>query len=142
MIKKTRINEADAFYEIALIVAVTIFFCSAELFANDDLEYARLQSKSVYGFSFILFLRVVFFSRWFRYYHNAVGYLMGQKYESFPLVSILNVVLDIYVVLLLFFWIDVEKLHFVSVPVIPIVYVVLAGIQLGRVALLQRKFEE
>ena len=134
-----KINEQDTFFEVGLLLTVTIFVLVAEYMAGDMEEYVRVQAKSVYLFGLIIIFRLVFIKFSIESYRKVMKVALGGGEMVFPKASFLNVLLDVYVIFLLFFWIDMDKVHFVSVPAMPVVYVVLVCFQLIRVLYDRRK---
>lgn len=125
------VKERDPFYVTGIFAGLTVIVLAVEFLSQDYADYIRLQSKSVYVLSFVVIYRVVSLPKWPTYYRETVNYLRGVAYDMFPLTSVLNVALDAFFLALVLFWIEVDKVHFVEVPVVPIVYVALG---LGRLA--------
>lgn len=119
--------KTDPFLVLVYISTLTIIVLAVEFFAEGETEYIRLQSKVAYAFLIIVVGRVILIRRWYHFYKEFFGYIYGVRYSSFPVVSFLNVSFDVYVVLLMYFWLDIESLHFVSVPVVPLVYLSFAA---------------
>lgn len=125
--KGRSLHETDPFLVLVYIFCVTAAVALVEVSSEGASEYARLQSRAVYIFILVIGARILLIHKWYFSYKEFVNYLLGIEYESFPLVSTLNIFLDIYISLLILFWVDVDKVHFVSVPVLPLVYLSLAA---------------
>lgn len=128
---KRTVKERDPFYVTGIFTGLTIIVLAVEFLSQDHADYMRLQSKSVYALSFVVIYRIVSLPKWPTYYRETVNYLRGMAYDTFPLTSVLNVALDVFFLALVLFWVEVDKVHFVEVPVVPLVYVALG---MGRLA--------
>jgi hypothetical protein len=125
--KGRSLHETDPFLALVYIFCVTAAVALVEVSSEGVSEYDRLQSRAVYIFILVIGARILLIHKWYYSYKEVLNYISGVDYESFPLVGALNIFLDIYISLLVLFWVDVDKIHFVSVPVLPLVYLSLAA---------------
>jgi hypothetical protein len=101
-----------------------------EFFSKDRADYLNGQGKIIY-FLFILFIyRLFTMSDWSEHYRETINFIFRKNKSlknKFVLSSVLNVLLDAFILIVLFFWIEVEKVSFIRIPVVGLVYVLLIG---------------
>jgi len=128
--RKIRLTPKEELNYIAWFVGTLIvMLIGNELLAKDAADYLNGQGKIVYGFFIIFLARLFTFKLWGQYYRETINFLFhGIKKDQYVLSSLVNVTFDILILLCLFFWIKLDQIVFVRVPVAGLVYVLTAGI--------------
>ncbi len=115
-------------YIIFLFLIIVYLFVVVELLSKDQIEYLRGQGKIVYGLFMIFLARLFTIKQWMDKYKETLNFLLGSvRFDSFVAVSILNILLDFFILFCLFFWIDIEKVSFIPVTVAGVVYLLMFG---------------
>lgn len=115
-------------YLSALFGFLVLMIFIAEFLASDESEYAAVQSKAVYAFFILLVTRLFTFKSWGEHYREVFNLMFAHaNFDQYTGVSLFSVMLDIFVLSCLFFWIQLERLYFVRIPVAGLVYLLLIG---------------
>ncbi|MGD9489413.1 MAG: hypothetical protein AB7W47_15445 [Calditrichaceae bacterium] len=125
--RKKEINYLAWFFGgITLIVLVT------EILSVDRADYLSNQGKAIYVFFIIFVMRLFTFHVWSQYYRETLNFLFSSiKLDSYVKISLLNVLLDLFILFCLFFWIELERVAFVNIPIAGLVYVLMIGFSLS-----------
>ncbi len=108
------------------VLLVMVLAC--EFLARNEAEYLRIQSKIVYAFFLILAGRLFTFRSWGEHYKETIKLILGySRFDEYSRVSVVSVFFDIFMVLVLLFWVKIDKVSFVRLPFAGLVYVLLIG---------------
>lgn len=112
---------------------VSFFFLSvffmiflAETEPGRTAEYYEMQSGFLIVSLIILIYRLSTSYDWVEHYKETINWFVGAtRIDGYVAVSLLNVLLDMFVLCCLFFWVDAEHVSFLRVSVVGVVYVLL-----------------
>jgi hypothetical protein len=110
--------------------ALIVIILAVELLAENETAYIRGQGKVVFAFFIIFVYRIFTLSDWGLHYIETIRFLSGKvKFDKdkYVLSSLLNVGLDLFIILFLFFWVKLDKVSFIRVPIAGLVYVLMIG---------------
>jgi hypothetical protein len=117
-------------YELLLVsfAFLSLFFMIflAETEPGRTAEYYEMQSGFLIVSLIILIYRLSTSYDWIEHYKETINWLVGATLiDAYVAVSLLNVLLDIFVLLCLFFGVDADHVSFLRVSVVGIVYILL-----------------
>jgi len=122
---KKELNYLAWFYGISILLILI-----NEFFSKDRADYLNGQGKVVYFFFILFIYRIFTMNDWSEHYKETINFLIGKSKSlknKYVLSSVLNVLLDVLILIVLFFWIEVEKVSFVKIPIAGLVYVLMIG---------------
>jgi len=117
------LNYLAWFYGISILLIIV-----CEVLSKDKAEYLNLQGKVVYFFFILFIYRMFTLYDWSEHYKETINFIFKKNKSlknKYVLSSVLNVLLDVFILIVLFFWIEVEKVSFVRIPVAGLVYVLM-----------------
>lgn len=101
-----------------------------EFFTGSYDEYLSMQGRMVMVILILFVYRLFTINIWGQHYKEIINTLYAGTLDlkdKYILLSVLNVSLDILILLILFCWIELEKVSFIRVPVAGLVYVLMIG---------------
>ena len=120
---KQELNYLAWFFGITILLILTCEFLSA-----DRDEYISIQGKIVYFFFLVFIMRLFTISTWGQHYKETINYIFcSTKFDNYVKSSLLNVLFDLCILYCLFFWIELDKVAFINVPMAGLVYLLLIG---------------
>ena len=122
---KKELNYLAWFYGITILLIII-----NEFFSKDRADYLSGQGKVVYFFFILFIYRIFTLNDWSEHYKETINFLIKKSKSlknKYVLSSVLNVLLDIFILSVLFFWIEVDKVSFIRIPIAGLVYVLIIG---------------
>lgn len=101
-----------------------------EFFTDSKTEYVSMQSRTVMVILILFAYRLFTINIWGQHYKeiiNSIHKMTLNLKDKYILLSILNIILDVFILLVLFYWIELEKVSFIRVPVAGLVYILMIG---------------
>jgi len=118
--------KVDFLITISFIVCFIVLILNAEFVAQGENDYFRAQSGYVVASLILLIYRLSTSYDWVEHYKETINWFVGAtRIDGYVAVSLLNVLLDMFVLSCLFFWVDAEHVSFLRVSVVGVVYVLL-----------------
>jgi hypothetical protein len=118
----------DLIYLLIFFIGICFLILLTEFFTNTHAEYRSMQGRAIVVFLILFIYRLFTLIAWGQHYKEILNFTFSaQKFDYYVLVSILNVIFDLFIILCLFIWVDLSMITLSRIPIAGIVYILLIG---------------
>lgn len=114
----------DLYIVFFALSCLFILIAVAEFLTKNEAEYFRAQGRIVIATIILFIYRLTTSYDWVEHYKESINWIFGSiNRDNYINASLLNIFLDFFIIFSLFFWVDIERVSFMRVSIVGIVYI-------------------